>query len=143
MNEENRAAHGGVTDLAHRARTAAQTLAQTHRDHKDRGLHALADAVAAAEQQILTANATDVAAAEQNETPAALIDRLRLTSDRIAGMTDGLRALSGLSDPVGDVVRGWSTPAGVAIRQIRVPLGVVASSTRPGQMSPPTLPEFA
>ncbi len=100
-------------------------LAETHRDHKDRGLHALADAVAAAEPQILAANDTDVAAAEQNGTPSPLIDRLRLTGGRIAGMADGLRALSGLTDPVGEVVRGWSTPAGVQIRQIRVPLGVV------------------
>jgi glutamate-5-semialdehyde dehydrogenase len=114
-----------VTNLAHRARSAARMLAETHRDHKDRGLHALADAVAAAEPQILAANDTDVAAAEQNGTPSPLIDRLRLTSGRIAGMADGLRALSGLTDPVGEVVRGWSTPAGVQIRQIRVPLGVV------------------
>ena len=63
--------------------------------------------------------------AEANGTSAALIDRLRLTPDRIAGMVEGLRELAALPDPVGDVVRGWSNANGVQVRQVRVPFGVV------------------
>ena len=63
--------------------------------------------------------------AEANGTSAALIDRLRLTPDRIAGMVEGLRDLAALPDPVGDVVRGWSNANGVQVRQVRVPFGVV------------------
>lgn len=116
--------HSFVTDLAQRARTAARALAEANRDDKDRALHGLADAVAAAEPDILAANADDVARAEQDGMAAGLVDRLRLTDDRVADMVAGLRALAGLADPVGEVVRGWSTPNGVQIRQIRVPLGV-------------------
>lgn len=114
-----------VTDLATRARTAARTLAEADRDAKDRALYALADAVAAAEPEILAANADDVVRGEHNGMATGLVDRLRLTSDRIAGMVAGLRALAGLADPVGEVIRGWSAPNGVQIRQVRVPLGVV------------------
>ena len=114
-----------VTEQAERARSASIVLAQASRAHKDAALEAMADALAKAETTVLEANAADVERAEANGTSAALVDRLRLTADRIAGMVDGLRQLAGLPDPVGDVVRGWTTAQGVEIRQVRVPFGVV------------------
>jgi glutamate-5-semialdehyde dehydrogenase len=85
----------------------------------------MADALAKAETAILEANERDVTRGEANGTSAALIDRLRLTPDRIAGMVEGLRELAALPDPVGDVVRGWTNANGVQVRQVRVPFGVV------------------
>jgi glutamate-5-semialdehyde dehydrogenase len=85
----------------------------------------MADSVAKSETAILEANERDVTRAESNGTSAALIDRLRLTPDRIAGMVEGLRELAALPDPVGDVVRGWTNANGVQVRQVRVPFGVV------------------
>lgn len=114
-----------VTEQALRAREAARTLARTPRAAKDAGLQAMADALAKAETAVLDGNALDVARAGNNGTSAAMIDRLRLTSDRIAGMVQGLRDLAGLPDPVGDVVRGWTNANGVQVRQVRVPFGVV------------------
>lgn len=107
------------------ARTASRELASLRRQTKDAALEAMADALLAAEQPILEANAADVARAEAAGTAPAMVDRLRLTPDRVAGMADGLRALGRLADPVGDVVRGWTNPNGVQIRQVRVPFGVV------------------
>jgi glutamate-5-semialdehyde dehydrogenase len=114
-----------VNEQAVRAREAARVLARAPRAAKDAGLHAMADTLAKAETAVLEANAVDVARAEGNGTSAALIDRLRLSPDRIAGMVQGLRDLSGLPDPVGDVVRGWTNANGVEVRQVRVPFGVV------------------
>jgi glutamate-5-semialdehyde dehydrogenase len=114
-----------VHDQAVRARAAAQLLARAPRAVKDAGLQAMADALAKSETAVLEANAVDVARAEANGTSPALIDRLRLTADRIAGMVQGLRDLAGLPDPVGDVVRGWTNANGVEVRQLRVPFGVV------------------
>ena len=114
-----------VTEQAIRAREAARILVKAPRATKDAGLYAMADALAKAETAVLEANATDVARAEENGTSAALVDRLRLTPDRIAGMVQGLRDLAGLPDPVGDVVRGWTNANGVEVRQVRVPFGVV------------------
>ncbi|SDU83186.1 glutamate-5-semialdehyde dehydrogenase [Microlunatus sagamiharensis] len=107
------------------ARTAAQTLATATRAQKDAALHAMADALSKAETAVLEANALDVARAEQAGMSAAIVDRLRLTADRVAGMVDGLRDVAALPDPVGDVVRGWTNANGVEVRQVRVPFGVV------------------
>ncbi|GAA3569233.1 glutamate-5-semialdehyde dehydrogenase [Microlunatus spumicola] len=114
-----------VQQQALAAREAAQTLATTTRARKDAALHAMADALAKAETAVLEANATDVGRAEQAGTSASIVDRLRLTPDRVAGMVDGLRDVAGLPDPVGDVVRGWTNANGVQVRQVRVPFGVV------------------
>lgn len=114
-----------VQEQAQKARTAALTLSSATRAIKDAALLAMADSLAKSETAILEANARDVARAEANGTGAALIDRLRLTPDRIAGMVEGLRELAALPDPVGDVVRGWTNANGVQVRQVRVPFGVV------------------
>ena len=112
-------------DQAQAARTAARTLATASRTTKDAALHAMADALAAAEASVLEANSADIARARASGTSEALIDRLRLTPARVASMCDGLRQLAGLADPVGDVVRGWTNANGVHVRQVRVPFGVV------------------
>ena len=114
-----------VQEQAQKARTAALALSSATRAAKDAALLAMADALAKAETAILEANNRDVARAEANGTSAALIDRLRLTPDRIAGMVEGLHELAALPDPIGDVVRGWTNANGVQVRQVRVPFGVV------------------
>jgi glutamate-5-semialdehyde dehydrogenase len=114
-----------VEEQARAARTVSQVLATATRAHKDAGLHAMADALSKAETAVLEANALDVARAEAAGTSPAIVDRLRLTADRVAGMVDGLRDVAGLPDPVGDVVRGWTNANGVEVRQVRVPFGVV------------------
>jgi glutamate-5-semialdehyde dehydrogenase len=112
-------------EQAKRSRRAAVELSRATRSVKDAGLHAMADALGKAETAVLDANAADIARAEAAGTGSALIDRLRLNPDRVAGMADGLRALAALPDPVGDVVRGWTNANGVQVRQVRVPFGVV------------------
>jgi glutamate-5-semialdehyde dehydrogenase len=114
-----------VADLARAAREAARVLSAATRASKDAALQAMADSLAKAETAVLEANGRDVTRAQESGTAAALIDRLRLTEDRLAGMVDGLRDLAALPDPVGDIIRGWTSPNGMQIRQIRVPFGVV------------------
>lgn len=113
------------TEQAHAARLAARQLARTPRATKDDALHLLADALVARTGDVLSANQVDVEAAEQAGVAAAQIDRLRLTLERVAAMAQGLRDLATLPDPVGDVVRQWTTPTGIHISQQRVPFGVV------------------
>ena len=114
-----------VADLARAAREAARVLSAATRATKDAALYAMADSLAKGETAVLEANRRDVTRAQESETAAALIDRLRLTEERLAGMADGLRDLAVLPDPVGDVIRGWTSPNGMQVRQIRVPFGVV------------------
>ena len=112
-------------DQAARARIASRVLAVLTRSQKDAALHAMADALAAALDAVLAANAVDVEAARQAGTTESLVDRLCLNGPRVDGMVAGLRSLAGLPDPVGDVVRGWTNANGVRVRQVRVPLGVL------------------
>lgn len=114
-----------VAALARAARLAARQLAVLDRAHKDAALHAMADALAAASDEVLAANASDVSRARESGTSEALIDRLSLNQSRIDGMVAGLRSLANLPDPIGEVVRGWQLANGVHIDQVRVPLGVI------------------
>lgn len=110
---------------AQSARTAARELATLPRATKDAALYAMADALLAVQEQVLAANVADVERARAAGTEDAMVDRLRLDASRLAGMAQGLRDLASLPDPVGDVVRGFTTAAGVRISQVRVPFGVV------------------
>mgnify|MGYP002741821131 FL=1 len=91
---------------------------------KNRALAAMADALLAATDDILTANRADMEAAAAHLSPA-MLDRLRLDEARIAAMAEGIRALVPLPDPVGETLDTRTLSNGLAIRKIRVPLGVV------------------
>jgi glutamate-5-semialdehyde dehydrogenase len=114
-----------VLAVAERAREASHGLALATRAEKDRALHAMADALLARADEVLVANAEDVERAEAGGTPANIVDRLRLTPDRLAEMAQGLCDVAGLPDPVGEVVRGSTLANGLELRQVRVPFGVV------------------
>jgi glutamate-5-semialdehyde dehydrogenase len=114
-----------VEELARRARVASRDLALATRATKDAALHAMADALEQRAYAVLAANADDVRRAEEADTEPHMIDRLRLTAQRVQAMADGLRDLARLPDPVGEVVRGSTLANGLELRQVRVPFGVV------------------
>ncbi|WP_395111044.1 glutamate-5-semialdehyde dehydrogenase [Actinomadura sp. SCN-SB] len=111
--------------VAERAREAAAGLAPLPRAAKDAALHAVADALVASAPQIVKANEADVARARESGTSEYMIDRLSLTSGRIAAIAEAVRKVAALPDPVGETVRGNVLPNGLDLRQVRVPLGVV------------------
>ena len=115
----------GFVVVATRARAAAIDLSLRSRAAKDAALLRMADRLIEDAEPVLSANAADVAAAEQAGTPAHMVDRLRLDPDRLAAMAEGLREVAGLPDPVGEVVRGSTLANGLQLRQVRVPFGVV------------------
>ncbi|WP_433889308.1 glutamate-5-semialdehyde dehydrogenase [Streptomyces sp. CA-111067] len=110
---------------AYRAKAAAADLAPTPRAAKDDALLAIADALIVRTQEIVAANAEDVARAKAAGTSASLVDRLTLTRERVAAIAADVRHVAGLPDPVGEVLRGSTLPNGLDLRQVRVPLGVV------------------
>ncbi|MCF6521671.1 glutamate-5-semialdehyde dehydrogenase [Streptomyces sp. JJ36] len=114
-----------VTATARRARTAAAELAPLPRTARDTALLAIADALVARGEEIVAANAEDIAKARAADTPDAIVDRLTLTPERIAAIAADVRDVVALPDPVGEVVRGSTLPNGLELRQVRVPLGVV------------------
>ena len=115
-----------VHTAARRARDASIVLGTTSRAAKDAALQAMADALQQHQQVVLDANAEDVDDQTAAGLSTAMIDRLRLTEQRVAAMAQGLRELAALPDPVGEVVRGSTLANGLEMRQVRVPFGVVA-----------------
>ncbi|MGZ4241707.1 MAG: glutamate-5-semialdehyde dehydrogenase [Actinomycetota bacterium] len=114
-----------IDEVGRRARTAAAGLALAEAEAKNHALEAMAEALVAKSNEILTANAEDLARAKADGITGALIDRLTLTTKRIEDMAQGLRDLTMLNDPVGEVLESWSRPNGLRIEKVRVPLGVV------------------
>ena len=114
-----------IHDFGKRARAAARKLRQCSTEQKNRGLLAMADRVGTMQDEILAANAQDVAAAKADGLSAAMIDRLTLDPKRLAAMADGIRQVATLPDPVGEIIRDWTRPNGLRIQKIRVPIGVV------------------
>jgi len=114
-----------VLDVARRGREAAVTLRSLPSSAKDAALLAIADALDAAVERVVAANAGDVARAVADGTDPAIVDRLTLTPARLRAIADAVRDVAALPDPVGEVVRGFTLPNGLTVRQVRVPLGVV------------------
>lgn len=114
-----------IIELCRQAREASYALAAASRATKDAALQAMAAALRANTEPIVTANAKDVAAARGAGTPESTVDRLALDPSRVDAMAAGLEQLAGLVDPVGEVVRGYTLPNGLELRQVRVPFGVV------------------
>jgi len=114
-----------IHDFGKRARAAARQLRQCTTAQKNDGLRAMADELVAAQEELLAANASDVAQGQDAGLSAAMLDRLTLNPKRIVAMADGVRQVAELPDPVGEIIRDWTRPNGLRIQKVRVPIGVV------------------
>lgn len=114
-----------VKAKAQASKQAAAKLAVTSTAVKNAALLAMAAALEAQQSEILAANERDMTAAAAKGMKSSMLDRLKLTAERISGMADGLRQVAGLADPVGNVIDGKTLPNGLHITKIRVPLGVI------------------
>lgn len=112
-------------EILQQAKAATPALALLTTEKKNRALLAMANALEEHTDSILSANDLDVEAAKGNMNEV-MIDRLRLTRDRIRGMADGIREVVNLPDPIGRVIDTVKRPNGLVIEKTRVPMGVVA-----------------
>ena len=107
------------------AKAAGRILGVADTNTKNKALEAMASALEAGADAIISANEIDLSNGKQNGMKDSLLDRLRLTPERIAGMADGIRQVAALSDPIGEIIEGSVRPNGMKIQRVRVPLGVV------------------
>lgn len=114
-----------VRQKAQAAHDAAVRMGILRCGDKNRALLAMADALIAHADDILKANEEDMTRAQANGMKTSMQDRLRLTSERIAGMAEGLRQVAQLKDPVGEIIGGSTLTNGLTISKVRVPIGVV------------------
>jgi glutamate-5-semialdehyde dehydrogenase len=114
-----------MADMGARAKAAAAELSYAPAAVRAAALEAAADAVAAAEGEIIAANALDLDYGRAKGLSAAMMDRLKLDAGRIGAIVSGLRAVAAQKDPVGEVIAEWDMPSGLNIRRVRTPLGVI------------------
>ncbi|HAE02356.1 MAG TPA: gamma-glutamyl-phosphate reductase, partial [Rhodospirillaceae bacterium] len=118
-------ARADLKAMAQRARTACHALGLATSDARRDGLYQAARIIRARMDDIVQANARDMAyGAEKNLSPA-MMDRLLLPQDRIEAMATGVEAVADLPDPVGQVLQSWDRPNGLQIDRVRTPLGVI------------------
>ncbi|WP_229714534.1 glutamate-5-semialdehyde dehydrogenase [Aquisalinus luteolus] len=112
-------------EMGAEARKAFGVLSQSSTESKNKAILAAARLIGEREDAILEANAKDMAAAKDKGLTGAMLDRLELTPERLAGIRDSLQQIADLKDPVGDVIAGWDRPNGLKIERVRTPLGVI------------------
>ena len=114
-----------MADVGRRARAAARDIGRADTGAKNAALNAIADLIDSQAEQLKQANARDLEAGKANGLDAALLDRLELTDDRIAAMSEGLRQIAALQDPIGEITDLAYRPSGIQVGRMRVPLGVI------------------
>lgn len=114
-----------MAEIGAKARAASAELAVASAERKHAALIGAAEAVRRRADDILAANVQDMQAAEAQGLSAAMLDRLRLDTDRLRAIEDSLCAIAAQKDPVGEVIAEWDRPTGLHIRRVRMPLGVV------------------
>lgn len=114
-----------MNDIGTRAKAASAELAFAPAEAKEKALLVAADAVWARRAEIIEANAKDLEFGRNKGLSPAMMDRLLLDDARIQGICDGLRAVAGQADPVGEVMSEWDRPSGLNIKRVRTPLGVI------------------
>lgn len=111
--------------LGGKAQAAKTFLQGLTTEQKNRALAASAEALVKATDRLLAANEKDYQAAKDDGMAEGLLDRLKLTSERIEAMAEGLRQIADLSDPIGEVLEAFERPNGLRIQKVRVPMGVI------------------
>ena len=114
-----------LNQLGQKAVTAKYELQKLTTEEKNNALEAVASALVEKTEQILMANGKDYEIAKQGGMAEGLLDRLKLTPERIEAMSEGLRQIVSLDDPVGEVMENFDRPNGLHISKVRVPMGVI------------------
>src|SRR5688572_431652 len=114
-----------IHQMGRQARAAAYRLAQLSGEEKNTILRAMAAAIRRRSQEILAANALDLAAGKEKGLSAAMLDRLLLDEKRIEAMAAGIDQVATLPDPTGEIMDAWERPNGIRISQVRVPIGTI------------------
>ncbi|HEY3601677.1 MAG TPA: glutamate-5-semialdehyde dehydrogenase [Chthoniobacterales bacterium] len=114
-----------ILELGRRARAASRALAQLSSEQKNGALLSMANELVARSEEILAANADDLARARSGDLGGAMLERLSLNPARVEAMAGGIRAVAALPDPVGEMIEQWTRPNGIRIFKVRVPIGVI------------------
>jgi len=111
--------------IAEKARQAKYSLRRANSEQKNQVLEKIAQLLLERQEAILSANQKDLEQGKERGLSSALLDRLRLTPERISSMAEGVKELVKLEDPVGKITSIWKRPNGLLVGRMRIPLGVI------------------
>ena len=114
-----------IQELGQKARIAGREISRTESGTKNLALLKIAEQIENSRDLLIQANQKDLVSGQENGLESALLDRLELTSSRIDAMIEGLKQVSALPDPVGDISDMSYRPSGIQVGKMRVPLGVI------------------
>lgn len=114
-----------VTEKARKAKEASQALANISTEIKNTALFKMAAGLEHDADRLMTENRKDLEEGEKKGLSKAMLDRLKLTPERIKAMADGLREVAALPDPVGEILKMWRRPNGMQVGRMRVPIGLI------------------
>ena len=114
-----------MTELGRNARTASRSLRLASHDDRNAALTMIANAISDHREQILSANAADIESGKEKGLNAAMLDRLKLDPARLSAISESLRAIAALPDPIGTVDEKWTQPNALKFERIRIPIGVI------------------
>ena len=114
-----------IAAMGRRAFDAKYELQRMSKEEKNRILLEVADELVKSTDELLAENDADIKRGIEASMHEGLLDRLRLTKERIEGMADGIRQVAALPDPIGEIKEEWTLENGLAIKKVSVPLGVI------------------
>lgn len=116
---------GYIRDAAREAKTAARSLAKISTTVKDRALIRMAETLEKRADEIILENKKDLEQGKGSGLNSAMLERLSLDKKRIGEMSKGLREVSALPDPVGEITKTWRRPNGMVVSKMRAPIGLI------------------
>ncbi|MFT5113710.1 MAG: glutamate-5-semialdehyde dehydrogenase [Parasphingorhabdus sp.] len=125
VNPQHLSVSDYVRDCGARARAVSRRLASASTGDKNRAILTIAEQLERQFDSIIQANGKDLAAGLKKQLSSALMDRLELNAKRIIAMSEGLRQIATLPDPVGEITDLKHRPSGIEVGKMRVPIGVI------------------
>src|SRR5690625_1179020 len=114
-----------LDEIGRQGKEASIDLTKASSDEKNHALKLIAEQLLIDKETILGENEKDIKQAEENQISTAVIDRIRLTSDRVEAISNALHDLIKMDDPIGKVLEEWTLDNGIKINKISVPIGVI------------------
>ena len=114
-----------IIEIGKKAKIASSKLSNINSKTKQIALKSAAKKIKENIKEIIKINLIDIQNAEKNNLNSAIIDRLKLSDDRILGITNSLNEIADLPEPVGNIIDEWQRPNGLKIQKISVPIGVI------------------
>lgn len=114
-----------VTEAGKRAKEAAKSVMLRTKEEKNEALNLIADALLENCEEIVKENKKDIDTAREKGMKESLVDRLLLTRERIKNLSDSVREIANLNDPIGEVIESWQRPNGLSLKKVRVPMGTI------------------